>query len=175
MEEPTVAQPGVVESAGEQAEEKKVEAEAEPASSSAEPASSSAAAWDASWDASWHGWSWHSWKEDSDRQEWKPPSAWDTASWHDDGWQDDSWGSWKSPTREAGSKPKGGWMNKLVPLLSSLIDQDRSSKTWRDKTAEVIVAVLNQDWREATRLAEWTLGCNSERKLPSNTSTPKPL
>ena len=57
-------------------------------------------------------------------------------------------------------KQKGGWMNKLVPLLSALKDEDRSSKTWREKTADVIVAVLNQDWAEATRLAEWTLGCN---------------
>ena len=173
-EEPRAAEVGVAATTvAEEAEETKVEEPGQPSSSSWEGGSWDTGGW--SWDTggwSWEtsGWSWDtggwsgntggwSWDTKEDPSQWKPPAGWDT-SWPDE----ENWGSWKSGTSSkearASSKVKGGWMNKLVPLLSALKSQDRAAKTWRDKTADVIVAVLNQDWAEATRLAEWTLGCN---------------
>ncbi|CAE7410144.1 unnamed protein product [Symbiodinium microadriaticum] len=124
--------------------------------------------WDTGgWSGNRSGWSWDTASSSQDDpSQWKPPAGWDTASsWPDE----ESWGSWKSGTlskeASASSKAKGGWMNKLVPLLSALKDEDRSSKTWREKTADVIVAVLNQDWAEATRLAEWYAGEKNMKEL----------
>ena len=140
-EEPRAAEVGVAATTvAEEAEETKVEEPGQPSSSSWEGGSWDTGGW--SWDTggwSWEtgGWSWDtsgwsgntggwSWDTKEDPSHWKPPAGWDT-SWPDE----ENWGSWKTSSKEArpSSKVKGGWMNKLVPLLSALKSQDRAAKT----------------------------------------------